>query len=64
MAAWQIWALSSAVFAALTAIFAKIGVEHVTAPTSRHSSAPSRSLWRSQHGGDAAVPGYREDFRA
>jgi len=30
MAAWQIWALSSAVFAALTAIFAKIGVEHVS----------------------------------
>jgi len=30
MAAWQIWALSSAVFAALTAIFAKVGVEHVS----------------------------------
>lgn len=29
MASWQIWALSSAVFAALTAIFAKVGVEHV-----------------------------------
>ena len=26
---WQIWALSSALFAALTAIFAKVGVEHV-----------------------------------
>ena len=26
---WQIWALMAAVFAALTAIFAKIGVEHV-----------------------------------
>lgn len=29
MATWQIWALSSALFAALTAIFAKVGVEHV-----------------------------------
>ena len=29
MASWQIWALSSAVFAALTAVFAKVGVEHV-----------------------------------
>ncbi len=28
-ATWQFWALLSAVFAALTAIFAKIGVEHV-----------------------------------
>ena len=27
MAAWQIWALMSAAFAALTAIFAKLGVE-------------------------------------
>ena len=26
---WQIWALLSAVFAALTAIFAKIGVENI-----------------------------------
>jgi transporter family protein len=26
---WQLWALLSAVFAALTAIFAKVGVEHV-----------------------------------
>ncbi|WP_442754586.1 EamA family transporter [Methylocystis sp. JAN1] len=26
---WQLWALLSAAFAALTAIFAKIGVEHV-----------------------------------
>lgn len=26
---WQFWALSSAVFAALTAIFAKIGIENV-----------------------------------
>ena len=30
MASWQIWALSSALFAALTAVFAKIGVEHVS----------------------------------
>jgi transporter family protein len=30
MASWQIWALSSAVFAALTAIFAKVGVEQVS----------------------------------
>jgi transporter family protein len=29
LAAWQLWALLSAVFAALTAIFAKIGVEGV-----------------------------------
>jgi transporter family protein len=28
-AAWQFWALLSALFAALTAIFAKIGIEHV-----------------------------------
>jgi transporter family protein len=28
---WQFWAVLSAVFAALTAIFAKIGVEHVNA---------------------------------
>jgi bacterial/archaeal transporter family protein len=27
--AWQFWAVSSAAFAALTAIFAKIGVENV-----------------------------------
>jgi bacterial/archaeal transporter family protein len=26
---WQFWALASAAFAALTAIFAKIGVENV-----------------------------------
>ena len=26
---WQLWALLSAVFAALTAIFAKIGVENI-----------------------------------
>ncbi|MGE3291719.1 MAG: EamA family transporter, partial [Geminicoccaceae bacterium] len=26
---WQLWALLSAGFAALTAIFAKVGVEHV-----------------------------------
>ncbi|HSX76381.1 MAG TPA: EamA family transporter [Shinella sp.] len=29
LAAWQVWALGSAVFAALTAIFAKIGIAHV-----------------------------------
>ena len=29
LASWKFWALLSAVFAALTAIFAKIGVEHV-----------------------------------
>jgi bacterial/archaeal transporter family protein len=29
MSSWQFWALLSAVFAALTAIFAKIGVENV-----------------------------------
>jgi transporter family protein len=29
MSSWQMWALLSAVFAALTAIFAKIGVENV-----------------------------------
>ncbi|MBS0377066.1 MAG: EamA family transporter [Proteobacteria bacterium] len=29
MSAWQVWALSSAVFAALTAIFAKVGIEQV-----------------------------------
>jgi bacterial/archaeal transporter family protein len=30
---WQLWALLSAAFAALTAIFAKVGVENVN-PTS------------------------------
>jgi transporter family protein len=29
IASWQFWALLSAAFAALTAIFAKVGVEHV-----------------------------------
>jgi transporter family protein len=29
LASWQFWALASAVFAALTAIFAKIGIENV-----------------------------------
>ncbi|HKW54405.1 MAG TPA: EamA family transporter [Stellaceae bacterium] len=29
VASWQFWALLSAAFAALTAIFAKVGVEHV-----------------------------------
>ncbi len=29
LASWQVWALGSAVFAALTAIFAKIGIAHV-----------------------------------
>lgn len=31
MLSWQVWAVLSAVFAALTAIFAKIGVENVNA---------------------------------
>jgi transporter family protein len=30
MASWQIWALASAGFAALTAVLAKVGVEHVS----------------------------------
>ena len=29
MSSWQLWVVLSAVFAALTAIFAKVGVEHV-----------------------------------
>ena len=29
LASWQFWAVLSAVFAALTAIFAKIGIENV-----------------------------------
>lgn len=29
LSSWQLWAVLSAVFAALTAIFAKVGVEHV-----------------------------------
>jgi transporter family protein len=29
MASWQIWALGSALFAALTAVFAKVGIEQV-----------------------------------
>jgi transporter family protein len=31
LGSWQFWALASAVFAALTAIFAKIGVENINA---------------------------------
>jgi transporter family protein len=31
LASWQFWALASAVFAALTAIFAKVGVENINA---------------------------------
>jgi transporter family protein len=31
VSSWQLWALLSAVFAALTAIFAKVGVENVSA---------------------------------
>jgi transporter family protein len=31
LASWQFWALASAVFAALTAIFAKVGVESINA---------------------------------
>jgi transporter family protein len=30
LSAWQVWALASATFAALTAIFAKVGVENVS----------------------------------
>jgi transporter family protein len=30
LATWQFWALVSAAFAALTAIFAKIGIEHIS----------------------------------
>jgi transporter family protein len=29
LSAWQFWALLSAAFAALTAIFAKVGIEHI-----------------------------------
>ena len=29
LTSWQFWALLSAIFAALTAIFAKIGIEHI-----------------------------------
>ena len=29
LASWQLWAVLSAVFAALTAIFAKVGIENV-----------------------------------
>ncbi|MGB6794326.1 MAG: transporter, partial [Pseudolabrys sp.] len=28
---WQLWAVLSAIFAALTAVFAKVGVENVNA---------------------------------
>ena len=30
LASWQFWALLSAAFAALTAIFAKVGVENIS----------------------------------
>ncbi len=43
---WQFWALLAPVFAAFTAIPAKLGVDQVT-PISRHSSAPSSSRWSS-----------------
>jgi len=32
LSSWQVWAVLSAVFAALTAIFAKVGVEQDIAP--------------------------------
>lgn len=39
LASWAFWALLSALFAALTAIFAKIGLDRVDS-TSPPSSAP------------------------
>ncbi len=39
LSSWQLWAVLSAVFAALTAIFAKVGVENVNSDLA--SSAPS-----------------------
>ena len=36
---WQLWAVLSAIFAALTAIFAKVGVENVNSDLAT-SSAP------------------------
>ena len=45
---WQLWAPLSAAFAALTAIFAKVGVEN-SAPISPPSSAPSSSCWCRGH---------------
>jgi transporter family protein len=38
LSAWQLWAVLSALFAALTAIFAKVGVEAI-GPTLPPSSA-------------------------
>ena len=29
VASWQLWAVLSAIFAALTAIFAKVGIENI-----------------------------------
>ena len=29
LSSWQVWAVGSAIFAALTAIFAKVGVENI-----------------------------------
>ena len=45
-ASWQFWAVLSAVFAALTAVFAKVGVDQVDADfatSSARSSSCSRS---------------------
>jgi transporter family protein len=40
---WQLWALLSAVFAALTAIFAKIGVENIGSDLAHLSGRSSSS---------------------
>jgi hypothetical protein len=44
LSSWQVWALLSAAFAALAAIFAKVG-GRTSALTSPLSSAPSSSCW-------------------
>ena len=40
---WQLWALLSAVFAALTAIFTKIGVENIGSDLATFTSGLSSS---------------------
>jgi bacterial/archaeal transporter family protein len=53
---WQFWAVMSAVFAALTAIFAKVGVENVNSDFA-NSCTPFVSLSSSGAGRAAPHPG-------
>ena len=45
LSSWQVWALASAAFAALTAIFAKIGVENVNSDFATFVRTPPNQLF-------------------